>query len=142
MAASDDIWDIEILKPSSEGAYSDLVENAPASPLSHTLVWCDVLLDLGMGEPIYWLAHQGGELRGALPAFVRPIDAELVSHVKTGAVVSYMREAWEYGPEDVDLAACPARNIPVMGTFEKYNDLGIFDFCGPLAAKILPPVWD
>jgi hypothetical protein len=68
---------------------------------------------------------------------VRPIDALFISHMKPGAVIPYMREAWEYRPEEVDLAECRERNIPVMGTFENYDDLGIFDFCGPLAVKML-----
>jgi hypothetical protein len=69
--------------------------------------------------------------------FVRPIDAGFVSHMKPGAVIPYMREAWEYRPGDVDVAACRAHNIPVMGTFENCDGLGVFDFCGPLAAKML-----
>jgi hypothetical protein len=69
--------------------------------------------------------------------FVRPIDSTFVSHMKAGAVIPYMREAWEFRAEDLDLAACWKRNIPVMGTSENHNGLGIFDFCGPLAAKML-----
>lgn len=65
-----DAWHIEILTPRYDSAYDDLVAHAVGSPLSHTLVWRDVLLDLGMGEPIYWLAFQGEQLQGALPAFV------------------------------------------------------------------------
>jgi hypothetical protein len=69
--------------------------------------------------------------------FVRPIDAEFISHLKPGAVIPYMREAWEIRSEDVDLAACRERNIPVLGTNEDYDDLKIFDYCGPLAFKLL-----
>jgi len=69
--------------------------------------------------------------------FIRPIDATFVSQMKHGAVIPYMREAWEYRPGDVDLIACRAENIPVMGTSENYDGLKIFDFCGPLATKML-----
>ncbi|MHC4692177.1 MAG: GNAT family N-acetyltransferase [Planctomycetota bacterium] len=54
-----------------EGEYGDLIARSPASPLSHTLVWRDVLLELDMGEPIYWLAYEDSQLLGAFPAFVR-----------------------------------------------------------------------
>lgn len=69
--------------------------------------------------------------------FVRPIDAEFISHLHPGAVIPYMREAWEYRPEDVDLVACREKDIPVMGTNENYPGLGVFDYSGPLAAKML-----
>lgn len=69
--------------------------------------------------------------------FLRPIDAEFVSHMKSGAVVSYMREAWEYRQTDVDLQLCRLRNIPVMGTNESIRDLDIFSFSGLLALKML-----
>ena len=62
---------IEILTASAERDYHNLVARAPASPLSHTLIWRDVLLELGVGEPVYWLAYDGTQLVGALPAFVR-----------------------------------------------------------------------
>lgn len=69
--------------------------------------------------------------------FIRPIDDSFIARMKSGAVIPYMREAWEYRPGDVDLAACRRNNIPVMGTYEDYDGLAIFDYCGPLAAKIL-----
>jgi hypothetical protein len=68
---------------------------------------------------------------------LRPIDGPFISHLKPGAVIPYMRESWEYRKEDVDLAACRLNNVPVMGTNENYGDLGVFDLCGPLAAKMI-----
>jgi hypothetical protein len=69
--------------------------------------------------------------------FLRPIDQHFISYMKAGAVIPYMREAWEYRAEDVDLKACNENNIPVMGTYENYHGLGVFDHCGPLAVKLL-----
>jgi hypothetical protein len=69
--------------------------------------------------------------------FLRPIDAEFVSQMKPGAVVPYMREAWEYRPGDVDLQACRRHNIPIMGTNESARDLDIFSYSGLLALKML-----
>jgi hypothetical protein len=69
--------------------------------------------------------------------FLRPLDRHLIKLMKNGAVIPYMREAWEYRPEDVDLEACAEYKIPVMGTYENYQDLEIFDYSGALAAKLL-----
>jgi len=99
----------------SSWGVSDQIEPVPA-PSPSVIAQADTVTNLG---------------------FVRPIDAAFVSHMKPGAVIPYMREAWEYRPEDVDLTACRARNIPVMGTCEHHAGLNIFDFCGPLAAKML-----
>jgi hypothetical protein len=64
-------WSVVPLAAEQEEAYRALVAAAPGSPLSHTLVWRDVLADLELGEPRYWLALRAGEPRAALPAFVR-----------------------------------------------------------------------
>jgi hypothetical protein len=69
--------------------------------------------------------------------FVRPIAASFVSWMKPGAVIPYMREGWEVRPGDVDLEACQAHGVPVMGTWENYPGLGVFDYCGPLLGKLL-----
>jgi hypothetical protein len=65
------VWEVRLLSPPDEPAYADLVGRAPHSALSHTLLWRDLLESNGLGQPVYWLAYRGGELRGALPAFVR-----------------------------------------------------------------------
>jgi hypothetical protein len=59
-------------------AYADLVAGAPASPITHTLVWRDLLLGLGLGQPVYWVALRDGQPRAALPAFVRRSPAGAV----------------------------------------------------------------
>jgi hypothetical protein len=69
--------------------------------------------------------------------FVRPIDARFVSAMKTGSVVAHMCEAWEIRPEDVDVAACRANNVPVMGVCENDERLQVFDYCGLLVVKML-----
>jgi hypothetical protein len=68
--------------------------------------------------------------------FVRPIDASFVGMMKELAVVSYMYEAWEYRQEDVDIAACRSKNIPVMATNEEIGN-SVFSFCGNLCLKML-----
>ena len=69
--------------------------------------------------------------------FVRPIDREFVSRVSTGAVVSLMCEPWEVRPRDVDIAACRAASVPVLGTDESDPRVQTFGFVGMLALKLL-----
>ena len=69
--------------------------------------------------------------------FVRPIDAEMLAHARSTAAVPLMCEAWEWREGDVDLAACRRRGIPVLGTNEDADELRVFDFCGPLAGRLL-----
>src|SRR5690349_18288225 len=49
---------------------------------------------------------------------VRPIDAATVRALKPTAVVTLMWETWEFLPAQLDLAACRAEGILVLGTDE------------------------
>ncbi len=69
--------------------------------------------------------------------FVRPIDAAFVSRLRSAAAVSLMCEPWEVRPEDVDVTACRAAGIAVLGTDERDPRLRTFDFVGLLALKLL-----
>ncbi len=69
--------------------------------------------------------------------FVRPINHAVVAIMKPTAVVPLMCEAWEARPGDVDLAACQARGILVMGTDESAPGLAVFEFSGPLCLHML-----
>lgn len=66
---------------------------------------------------------------------VRPIDAQMVAHMKPTAVVPLMYESWEFRQSDVDLEACHARGIAVAGTNERHQDVDVFSFLGPMAVK-------
>ncbi len=68
---------------------------------------------------------------------VRPIDREMVSWMKASAVVPLMYEAWEYRGGDLDLAACRAKGIPVVGTNERHPAVDVFSFLGVMAVKLL-----
>ena len=68
---------------------------------------------------------------------VRPIDAEMIAHMKPSAVVPLMYESWEYRPTDVDLQACRARGITVAGTNERHPDVDVFSFLGQMAVMQL-----
>lgn len=69
--------------------------------------------------------------------FLRPLDANLLSQSSSGAVVSYMSEAWEYRPGDLDLNVCRQLSIPVAGVNEDYQGFGVFSSCSQLALKLL-----
>jgi hypothetical protein len=68
---------------------------------------------------------------------VRPIDATMTAWMKPTAVISLMYEAWEFRPDDVDLAACRQRAIPVGGTNERHPAVDVFSFLGIMAIKML-----
>ncbi len=69
--------------------------------------------------------------------FVRPIDKTFIGMMKKDAVISLMCEAWEYRKSDVDLKACKAKGITVVQTDESAPGLRVFDYAGPLCAKML-----
>jgi hypothetical protein len=68
---------------------------------------------------------------------VRPIDAAMVAHMKSTAVVPLMYEAWEFRDGDVDLDACRARGVMVAGTNECHSGVDMFSFLGPMAVQQL-----
>jgi hypothetical protein len=68
---------------------------------------------------------------------VRPIDAEMVSWMKSTAVIPLMYEAWEFRPEDIDLGACRQRGIAVAGTNECHPAVDVFSYLGVMAVKLL-----
>ena len=72
-------WRVVPLDETGEGAYERLATDARAAT-SQTLVWREVLRDIGAGEPVYWIAYSGGDAWAALPAFVR--------RSKTGGVLN------------------------------------------------------
>ena len=70
---------------------------------------------------------------------VRPLDAALVAQLKPTAVVPLMMEAWEVeaGRADVDLAALRRRGIAFAGTNERHPPVGVFEYLGVMAVKLL-----
>jgi hypothetical protein len=68
---------------------------------------------------------------------VRPITAATISHLKSTAVVPLMYENWEFRSSDLDLEACRKRGIRVGGTNERHEAIGVFNFLGVMAIKLL-----
>ena len=68
---------------------------------------------------------------------VRPISAAVAASMKAGSVVPLMYESWEFRPADLDLEACRKQGILVGGTNERHPAIGVFDFLGIMAVKLL-----
>jgi len=68
---------------------------------------------------------------------VRPINAEMISWMKPGAVIPLMYEAWEFRDADLDLAACHQHGIRVAGTNERHPAVDVFRFLGDMSLKLL-----
>lgn len=68
---------------------------------------------------------------------LRPLTAQLVARLPPGAVIALMFEAWEFRPEDIDLAACVQHGVPVVGVNERHATVDVFSFLGELCAKQL-----
>ena len=68
---------------------------------------------------------------------VRPLDAPAIRRMKATAVIPLMWETWEYRPGDLDLAACLAAEILVLGTNEAHPRLAYQRYVGLLAMKLL-----
>jgi hypothetical protein len=68
---------------------------------------------------------------------VRPINAEMISWMKPGAVIPLMYEAWEFRDADLDLAACRKHGIRVAGTNERHPAVDVFRALGDVALKLL-----
>jgi hypothetical protein len=68
---------------------------------------------------------------------VRPIDAALVARLRGTAVVALMWETWEHLPEQVDLDACRARGVLVLGTDERRGPCAIAPYVGLLGVRAL-----
>ena len=68
--------------------------------------------------------------------FVRPIDKNMIDHLKPTAVLPLMWETWEFREVDLDLAECRRVGIMVLGTNEREAGLDLFSYIGYLAVKL------
>ena len=68
--------------------------------------------------------------------FVRPIDKNMIAHLKPTAVLPLMWETWEFREADLDLSECQRREIMVLGTNEREVGLDLFTYVGYLAVKL------
>ncbi|HXU83132.1 MAG TPA: GNAT family N-acetyltransferase [Polyangia bacterium] len=138
-------WSVATMDRASEPAYAALVAGAPASPITHTLAWRDLLLGLELGQPIYWLARRDGQVRAALPAFLRRSSSGAVLNSlplvqSVGGVIT----AADAGPEE--RAQAVGRLLGAMLAWAASNDVrvacvvgGPYRGLGDVAAFPRPP---
>lgn len=68
---------------------------------------------------------------------VRPIDEDFLRRLNESAVISYMCEAWEHRPQDLDLELCQKYNIPVFATNEEHLEVNCFRETGLIALQMI-----
>ena len=68
---------------------------------------------------------------------LRPINRLMLEAVRSACVIPLMYESWEYREEDIDLAFCTFKGIRVGGTNERHPDVGVFDYLGDMACKLI-----
>lgn len=69
--------------------------------------------------------------------FIRPLNKELLSNVvKKRVVIPLMYEKWEWREGEIDKDFCDKNGILIGGTWEGFEALRVFDYCGHLAAKM------
>lgn len=68
---------------------------------------------------------------------VRPLDKKILSLFQRGTVLSYMCEAWEYRPSDLDLKFCQKYDLPVFGVNEEHPLVNCFCETGLIALKLI-----
>jgi hypothetical protein len=68
---------------------------------------------------------------------VRPLDKLFIARLKPTSVIPLMFESWEFRPDDLDLSACRARGIIVLGTNESDSRVDVLSYVGPVVLKLL-----
>lgn len=68
---------------------------------------------------------------------LRPLNENMLQHLKQGAVVSLMYEAWERRDEDIDIDFCRKNNITVAATNERHPDVDVFNYLGDMTLKMI-----
>jgi len=69
--------------------------------------------------------------------FVRPITKEMVSSMRSTAVIPLMFSAKDFRAEDIDLEACQDKGVIVLGVNEHYPLLNLFGSVGFYMCKLL-----
>lgn len=68
---------------------------------------------------------------------LRPIDAAAVAAMRSDAVIALMFEAWEFRAADIDLAACRAKGVRIVGVNERHESIDVFSYLGLTCVKML-----
>lgn len=66
---------------------------------------------------------------------LRPVNMDLLKHIKKGCVIPLMYESWELRDSDLDLKYCKDNGIPVGATNERHPDINVFSYLGNMAVR-------
>jgi len=66
---------------------------------------------------------------------LRPLNSNILQHVKKGCVIPLMYESWELRESDLDIEYCRENSIPVGATNERHPDINVFSYLGDMAIK-------
>ncbi len=67
---------------------------------------------------------------------VRPLDEKFLSKIPKNAVISYMREVWEYRNDDLDIDLCKKYNIKIAATDEEHPMVNCFRETGLIPLQL------
>lgn len=124
----------EVLALTADSSYASAAEVEQATSRAAAAVGVAERLDVAVGRTDELIRRADIVTNSG---FVRPIDAAMVSALKDTAVVSLMWETWELRPDELDLDACRARGILVLGTDEGQEPLVLYPYLGFAALKLL-----
>jgi len=68
---------------------------------------------------------------------VRPLDKTVLPKFRSGTIISYMYEAWEYRPADLDLKLCQKNNLSVYGINEEHPLVNCFAEAGLIGLRLI-----
>jgi hypothetical protein len=68
---------------------------------------------------------------------LRPLNMELLQHIKKGSIISLMYEAWELRSKDLDLVYCREKNIKIAAVNERHEAVDVFNYLGDMALKMI-----
>lgn len=103
----------------------------------------ELLSDLKLGEKVTFYINEIPEDIIASADVItnsgnlRPLDMNFLANAKSEVVIPLMYEKWEFRDSDLDLEFCRQKGIRVAGTWENHPSLKIFNYVGPLAAKMI-----
>jgi hypothetical protein len=118
-----------------DSTYGSGAENV--ATLTHVLQILQVYANIEFAVNERPAAHVGLADIITNSGFVRPLDKELLAKIgKNNVAIPLMFEKWELREDEIDVDFCRNAGIQIAGTWENHPSLGVFEYCGPLAAKM------
>jgi len=129
MAGADRVFCIG--RNSNWGAYRDVVEHIQCLAKS---AGCLSQIEFSDGCAVNYAKYANVVTN---LGFVRPLNADFIKRLPSDSAIALMWEPWEYRPGEVDIDACRACNVPILGTNEGHHRLQTFRYLGHVALRLL-----